>query len=439
MARRGGGRLSRVIQVTLVLGVASLGCQASMSNRLFMGEADEAVDQAYDRHEAGQQRSSVVRAAYYDSNPDQAAGAKTNPEKLPSPRSLQAPAVTSAAGVAGMDGLIAQGALAGPDGPVDPQLPLPREKSMSYLPPYVIEPPDVLFIQAIRMIPKPPYRIKPLDVLNVVIPLAELGQNALTGSLTVTPEGTIDLGPPYGTVPVTGLTLKQAANAVRQRLSSYIKNPQVRVSLQSLMSVSQTQGEHWVCQDGTITLGTYGCVYVAGLTLPQAKCAIEKHLSRYLLNPEVAVSIAAYNSKYYYVIADGAGFGESVFRFPITGKETVLDAIGNIRGLPPMASKRVWVARPSPCNHGCYQILPVDWDVIVRAGDTCTNYQIFPGDRVYIKASRLICLNNYLIKLLAPVEQIFGVTLLGAATVYTLKAASHNNFGNNGTTGVLVP
>ena len=97
------------------------------------------------------------------------------------------------------------------------------------------------------------------------------------------------------------------------------------------------------------------------------------------------------------MITDGAGFGEQVFRFPITGNETVLDAISQINGLPAVASKRrMWVARPSPCEHCCDQVLPVDWRAITEGGSTATNYQLFPGDRVIVMANRLIEFDNQL-------------------------------------------
>ena len=41
--------------------------------------------------------------------------------------------------------------------------------------------------------------------------------------------------------------------------------------------------------DGTVSLGTYGSVQVVGLTLAQAKKAIETHLSAFLQAPEVSV------------------------------------------------------------------------------------------------------------------------------------------------------
>src|SRR5262249_56263464 len=64
---------------------------------------------------------------------------------------------------------------------------------------------------------------------------------------------------------------------------------------------------------------------------------------------DVNVDVIAFNSKVYYVITDGGGFGEQVRRFPVTGSETVLDAISNIAGLPAVASKkRIWGARRTP-------------------------------------------------------------------------------------------
>ena len=71
-----------------------------------------------------------------------------------------------------------------------------------------------------------------------------------------------------------------------------------------------------------MSLGTYGSIYVAGLSLSQAKQAIEAHLSKYLYRPEVSVDVYAYNSKFYYVITDGGGYGAQVYRLPITGSET---------------------------------------------------------------------------------------------------------------------
>ena len=316
--------------------------------------------------------------------------------------------------------------VAGPVVEAAPRLPLPTESQKTTLPAYVIEPPDVLLIDGIRLIPKPPYRVAPLDALLISVPGATPGQ-PIAGPYTVSPEGTVNLGFGYGSFRVGGMMLDQAAAAIKAGLR--LSHPQVSVALAQYHAIQQVRGEHLVGQDGTVNLGSFGCVNVTGLTLSQAKCAIERHLSRWLQDPLISVGVGGYNSKVYYVITDGGGFGQQVFRLPITGNETVLDAISMIGGLPPVSSKRnIWLARPTPAGHGCYEILPVNWEAITEAGSTETNWQLFPGDRVYVKADCWISLDNRLSKVLTPVERLFGATLLGTATVQSFR---FNNNGNN--------
>jgi protein involved in polysaccharide export with SLBB domain len=49
-------------------------------------------------------------------------------------------------------------------------------------------------------------------------------------------------------------------------------------------------GRAVVGPDGTIELGPYGTVQVAGLTVRQARIAVTNHLSTYLANPEVGLA-----------------------------------------------------------------------------------------------------------------------------------------------------
>src|SRR5205085_2363489 len=139
------------------------------------------------------------------------------------------------------------------------------------------------------------------------------------------------------------------------------------------------RGQHLVRPDGTVGMGIYGSVYVAGLTLDQSKDVIAQLVGTRVrdFDPRnLSVDVLAYNSKVYYVITDGGGYGEQVYRFPITGNETVLDAVSQIYGLPPQASKkRVWVARPLLMAPGCngQQVLPVNWCAITHLGLTDTN------------------------------------------------------------------
>jgi polysaccharide export outer membrane protein len=207
-------------------------------------------------------------------------------------------------------------------------------------------------------------------------------------------------------------------------LPDYIIEPPDILLVEAVPSLPEqpVQGEHLVRPDGTVGLGTYGSVYVANMTLDQAREAIRAHLAKYIKTQvlKLNVDVFAYNSKKIYIIADGAGYGEQVILLPHTGSETVLDAISQIGGLPAVASKkRIWVARPAPDNS--IQNLPVDWKAITQDGLVATNYQVFPGDRIYIQSDRLMALDGIVSKIVAPIERVFGVTFLGAQTIFRLQ------------------
>jgi len=240
------------------------------------------------------------------------------------------------------------------------------------------------------------------------------------GLYLVEPSGMLNLGAAYGKVKVGGLSLEEASDAVVKQLKRTLTNPTVSVTLNQSGGEQQISGEHLVGPDGTVNLGTYGQVYVAGLTVQEAKQTIEKHLTQYLEEPLVSVDVYAYNSKVYYVITQGAGFGDNIQRFPVTGNETVLDAVSQVQGLSRLSSKNIWIARPSPGK--CDQILPVHWDEIVAGAGTSTNYQVLPGDRVFIGEDHMIALDSTVQKLKSPFERIFGFSLLGMQTVQTANA-----------------
>jgi len=305
---------------------------------------------------------------------------------------------------------------------------MPRELSKVVLPTYTIEPPDILMIDAVHVVPRPPYHLRTLDVLGIRVPGA-LSDAPIDGGYPIGLGGMVNLGVPYGSVRVAGLTVEQAEQAVETHLRSYLKEPGVSASLLDIATKQQIAGEHLVGPDGTVTLGSYGSVPVVGLTIAQAKQVIEDYLSRFLEDPEVSVDVFAYNSKVYYVVTQGAGLGDGLYRFPITGNETVLDAVSQINGLEQVSSKRIWIARPTR-EPGTMQVLPISWEAITAQASTGTNYQILPGDRIFIAEDKLIALDTNLAKLTAPLERIMGFTLLGTGTATRLSGPVLRGGGN---------
>ena len=211
---------------------------------------------------------------------------------------------------------------------------------------YVIQPPDVIQITMLKLIPRPSYRLDVFDVLHI-------GANALPDqpiddNFMVEPEGTVNLGPTYGSVRVAGMTIDEIHTTLNKSLHQWVKDPSVKVQLVRLSGAQPVTGQYLVGPDGTINLWKYGVVKIAGKTVAEARVAIQDYLKKFLDSPEISVDVAAYNSKVYYVITQGAGQGDSVRRLPITGNETVLDAISQVNGLSQLSKKKIWIARPAP-------------------------------------------------------------------------------------------
>ena len=312
--------------------------------------------------------------------------------------------------------------------PVPPGMEPPREIHKVSLPAYVVEPPDMLAIDMLKMVPKPPYRIDVYDVLQIRASFA-LPDQPINDFYIVEAEGVVNVGPAYGSVRVVGMTIDEATEALKKKLAEVLRQPEVSVQLARTAGTQPVSGQYLVAPDGTINLRTYGTVHVAGKTLVEIKLALQEHLQQFFDSPEVAVDVLGYNSKVYYVITDGAGMGDNVRRLPITGNETVLDAVSSVGGLSQFSSKEVWIARPAPANYGCEQILPVDYAAITRGGSAATNYQVMPGDRVFIADDNMVGFNNVLGKFTAPIERLLGLAGLGSSTVrgYQTMGRAYNS------------
>lgn len=145
-------------------------------------------------------------------------------------------------------------------------------------------------------------------------------------------------------------------------------------------------GDQTVQVDGTINLGRYGRLIVAGKTLDLIEADIRSIVQAQSGNKDpgpIVVRVLSQQSKVYYVLGEVNVPGA----FPLKGRESVLDGIIAAGGLTDRASRRnILLSRPTP-PQGCRVVLPICYQEIVQLGDTSTNYQLAPGDRIYV-ASR---------------------------------------------------
>jgi polysaccharide biosynthesis/export protein len=209
---------------------------------------------------------------------------------------------------------------------------------------------------------------------------------------------------------------KSKAQPALVTLESYVVEPPDLLIVEVLDALPgrPISGERLVRPDGKISLGFYGDVYVAGLTVPEIKDKVIRHLQIYLNDevlglvnrdertgrpvidprtkePELSdpkdsdrvfVDVTAYNSKNYYVQGEVLVPG----KLPVTGKDTILDAINYAGGMSTQADhNRVVLYRPPPKGRpGPLVSLHIDIDGITLGDDLSTNYQLLPGDRLVV-------------------------------------------------------
>src|SRR5215210_8709781 len=221
-------------------------------------------------------------------------------------------------------------------------------------------------------------------------------------------------------------------------LPDYVVEPPDLIQIEVLEALPgrPIAGERLVRPDGKISLGFYGDLYVAGLTTDEIKEKVVIHLRKFIPDAtlglveedengqiraippiesdRVFVEVSSYNSKAYYVQGDVVQPG----RLPITGNETVLDAINYAGGLlPTAATQNIRLVRPAPPGACCEQVLPVNYAAIVNAGDTTTNYQLLPGDRLVVYRDPIERTSDFLARLSRPFYSV-----LGAIQTYSFAA-----------------
>jgi polysaccharide export outer membrane protein len=257
---------------------------------------------------------------------------------------------------------------------------------------YVIEPPDVLLIEGLKLAPKSSLRLGAHD--EILILAATGARLRIDGTYTLDIEGEVNLGDKCGRVRLAGLTTKEAEGLIQEKLTGEVGKVNVSVTLHTGMNTEQIAGRHLVAMDGRVNLGDFGTVYVAGMTPSKARVAIEQKLSERLEKPEMFVEVASYNSKVAYVILEGGVNGDEVTRvtlpFPLTSETNVGSLLKDMVLPYPlnMGSAQLALKRPAVDDKGKEKIRPIEWDRAEGKPTDRTNYPVLPGDRICITPIR---------------------------------------------------
>lgn len=137
-----------------------------------------------------------------------------------------------------------------------------------------------------------------------------------------------------------------------------------------------------VLADGTVDIARYGRIIVAGMSLEASEQAIE-NLIVAAGDDATQINVRLLEPVHrYYVLGEVASPGS----YPLTGFETVLDGIMAAGGITSDASPcKILLSRPTP-PPSCRIVLPICYRELTQLGDATTNYQLQPGDRIYVSS-----------------------------------------------------
>ncbi len=152
-------------------------------------------------------------------------------------------------------------------------------------------------------------------------------------------------------------------------------------------------GDQPVLPDGSIELGRYGRLVAAGSTVEEVEREVQRLIDQEHQDDKsveadqarISVRLIQPESKVYYVLGEVNSPGA----FPLIGRETVLDAIIQAGGLGGRANQHAIILSRPTGPSSCRVVLPVCYQQIVQLADSTTNYQIRPGDRIFVPSLTL--------------------------------------------------
>ncbi len=142
----------------------------------------------------------------------------------------------------------------------------------------------------------------------------------------------------------------------------------------------------FVCPDGKLYFHLSEGIDVWGLTTAEAEKKVATSLRKYVRHPNVVITLERVESQRVWVLGRLAAPGI----YPLTGPTTILEAIGRAGGL--FTSRFTGTTEELADLHHSFilrngKMLPVNFQKLVRGGDTSQNIYLQADDYIYIPSA----------------------------------------------------
>jgi polysaccharide biosynthesis/export protein len=170
-------------------------------------------------------------------------------------------------------------------------------------------------------------------------------------------------------------SIENAAKGVPQDDHPFVLGAEDQITV-LIYGSPEFSGAHMIRPDGKITMPFLGDVAAAGSTPLELSSAIKERLKKYIVDPDVSVSVSAVNSKRYYIQGEVNRTGEYKLLVPTK----VLEALVNAGGFRDFANqKKIVIMRVTG------ERLNFNYRDVIRGKNMDQNIYLKPGDIIIVK------------------------------------------------------
>lgn len=169
-------------------------------------------------------------------------------------------------------------------------------------------------------------------------------------------------------------------------------------------------GEYTINSEGKIQYKFVGDVPISGFTKEETKEKLTSILSKFIIEPEIDVTILQYRSKVIYIVGEVGAPGKYYMR---ADSVSVRDAVVQA-GLPTVAASMRKTRLIRPDKHGNPKQQTVDLYKLLYEGNLKLDRDMLPGDILYVPSTLFAKIGRVLHPIAAPISS--ATTIERAAT-----------------------
>lgn len=151
--------------------------------------------------------------------------------------------------------------------------------------------------------------------------------------------------------------------------------------------------------EGKIQYKFVGDIPVAGLTKGQLKEKLTGIISKFIIDPDIEVTILQYRSKVVFIVGEVGAPGKYYMR---ADKVSVMDAVVQA-GLPTLASSMRKTRLIHPDKDGKQDYEVIDLYKLIYEGDLALDRDMLPGDVLYVPSTIFAKIGRLLNPIAAPI------------------------------------